>query len=266
VGGAGFDTSLTAGQLNLPPDVYCDLGSGATITTALRSQLAQLTKDPVTAATAALAWAATRSGTKVSTAAVDLAEQTMVEARFAGDQDAYLAALESLGTTQDIAREVIADSLRRVQIARTLKVKAPTDDEVDAFYREHGDLKTRLVAFDAVSDWLSGRSLGYALSGVAPAPVFTLADYREGTVRTLAGPVSFKPIGRTTTLASVPLELVRPAIEAALTRPAREEAYAAWLKAREQKLLRMSICAADELPPVAPVDLAAAMPFRLLPA
>jgi hypothetical protein len=263
--GAGFDSSLTAGQLNLPPDVYCDLGSGVTITTALRAQLAELTHDPNTAATAALAWLATRSGTTASRAAVDLAEQTVVDSRFAGDEDAYLAALQGLGTTQDVAREVLADSLRRVALTRAQKVRAPTDDEVEGYYSEHGDLKTRLVAFDVVSDWLSGRSLGYALSDIAPTPVFTLADYREGTVRTLAGPLSFKPLGRTTSLASVPLPLVRPAIEAALTRPARDEAYAAWLKAREQKLLRTAICAADELPPVAPVDLTTAMPFLVLP-
>ena len=63
----------------------------------------------------------------------------------------------------------------------------------------------------------------------------------------------------------VPLPLVRPAIEAALTAAPRDEAYAAWLKAREQKLLRTTICAADEMPPVVPIDLTASLPFLVLP-
>ena len=44
--GSDFDTSLTVGQLLLPPRVFCTLGTAGVIATATRAALAGVTDDP----------------------------------------------------------------------------------------------------------------------------------------------------------------------------------------------------------------------------
>ena len=259
--GTGFDTSLTAGQLLLAPDVYCQLTPKATIPVALRSQLADLTGDPAAAASAALGWAATASAATASTTDVDSAEQTVVTTHFGGDQNAFLAALEAAHTSEPIAREILADALRRTQIARTLPLDPPTDDEVQAFYDAHPDALARLVSVDRPVDWLDGHSLGFAVSGVAPGAVFRFRDNRDVTVQTMNGPIGVRMLSGQLPLSALAPVLARAGIAATVLKPRRDAAYADWLKKREQKLLHTAICAADDLPAAVPVDVTATVPF-----
>ena len=124
--GAPFFTSLTEGQLQLPVGVHCTLGRrGAVIAEAtLETLAAGLTGDrPIgrrAALSALITWSVTSRYARLRAADVLRAERGVVRRSFAGDRDAYLAAIEASKLPLELARAAIADQLRRRKIARSL--------------------------------------------------------------------------------------------------------------------------------------------------
>jgi hypothetical protein len=55
--------------------------------------------------------------------------------------------------------------------------------------------------------------------------------------------------------------LARPAIVAALTKLAKDDAYQSWLLAKERNLVAVTTCAGDDDPAPLPVDLESYLPF-----
>ena len=123
--GAPFNTSVTEGQLQLPVGIHCSLGRrGAVIAGAtLETLAAALTRGPIgrrAAPSALLTWSVTSRNARLRAADVLRAERGVVRRSFAGDRDAYLAALEASKLPLELARAAIADQLRRRKIARGL--------------------------------------------------------------------------------------------------------------------------------------------------
>jgi hypothetical protein len=109
--------------------------------------------------------------------------------------------------------------------------------------------------------WLGGRARGIALAGFAPARVLALPAGRAATVQTVAGPVSVEPVDAALPLGAVAPSLARPAIVAALTKLAKDDAYQSLLLAKERNMVAVTTCAADDVPAPLPVDLEAYLPF-----
>ncbi len=263
--GTGFDTSLSEGQLVLPGGVFCTLGSAGVIAMATRAQLAAVTGDAEAAGTIALGWGATRSAATVAGAQIDAAERAVIDASFGGNRTAYLAALARRHANRGLARAALAAELRRDAVESGLRVPPVSEAAIASFYDAYAGVRARLVTTKAPVDWLGGRKRGIAIETVAPARVFALPTGRAGLVQTPGGAVAVQPLEAVLPFAAVPLSAARPAIAAAITHQARDDAYQAWLEAQEQKVLGTATCAADDVPAPLPVDLPDYMPFLALP-
>jgi hypothetical protein len=112
--------------------------------------------------------------------------------------------------------------------------------------------------------WLGGRTRGIAIAGFAPASVLRLPTGSTRLLQTAAGTVQVRALEPPLPLAAVPLSTARPAIAAALTQLAKDDAYQVWLQAQETKLLSTTICLADDVPTATPLELTAYLPFLAL--
>jgi hypothetical protein len=263
VAGPAFDTSLTEGQIRLPAGQKCMFGRRGIANTQLAG-LSKLTGDREVAFTALLARLAESPYGPVRGSRVLAAERAVIALRFGGSRGAYLSALARAGATVPIARGALADELRRSDIARTMRARAPRARELSTFYVSYADLPTRLVEAKPAPWWLGGKTRGLAIGGIAPEGVLELATGRVRTLRLPDGAVKVKPLGETQPLGSVPLEQARGAIAAALRAFARRAAFESWTLVRQESLLKTAICARDELPVPGTIRLSSYLPFLSL--
>ncbi|MBD0330827.1 MAG: hypothetical protein ICV64_12085 [Thermoleophilia bacterium] len=118
----GFNTSLTDGQIALPAGVECTTAGGV-ITTRTIERLTAATGDRERAKQALLARLVQRAAVRVPARAILAAERALVGQRFGGQRRAYLAALRRHGLDVALARDLLADQIRRGELARRV---APT--------------------------------------------------------------------------------------------------------------------------------------------
>jgi hypothetical protein len=262
--GANFDSSLTVGQLQLPPRVFCTLGQAGVIATATRAALAGVTRDPEAAAGIALGWGAARSATSVPAARIDAAEKAVIAASFGGNRNAYLGALKRARANRGLARAALAAQLRRAAVEAELHVPPVSAAAISSFSDAYAAIQARLVTTKTPVPWLGNRTRGFALEGFAPQQVFRAATGRAALVQTAAGAVSVKPLDGPVPLAAVPLGSTARPIAVALTKLAKDDAYEAWLQTQEVKVLNSAVCAGDDVPPAAPVELESYVPFLAL--
>lgn len=263
--GPGFVASLDEGQIRLPPGARCAL-DGRTIAQATVASVAALTGDEDVALSALFARLVESRRVPVPPQRVLAAERALIETRFRGSRGAYLAALERSGVTLALARGIIADQLRRAQIAGSLPVPAPTPAQIAAFYDAYAHLPVRRIRATPAPSWLSGRRVGFALVPPAPSRLVALASGRTTNVVTSEGVFAVTPLDGALPLGAVPLAAARPAVRAALISFARAEAFDAWTAAAQEKALARIVCLRDELPAVASIDLASYLPFLALDA
>lgn len=110
--GAGFNASLTEGQIVLGHGVRCRFAGGQIANDSI-AQAARLTRDPTLAFTALFARLVQRRHHPVSAEALLRAEEQVVERHFRGSRQLYLAELAHQHVSLEFARNVIADELRR---------------------------------------------------------------------------------------------------------------------------------------------------------
>ncbi len=259
--GSGFDSSLAEGLLSVPSGVFCTLGKQGVISSTTRGQLTAVTGDDEAAGSIALGWGTARSLAPVTGAQTDAAEQEVIQSSFGGSRSAYLAALARAHANRGLARAALAAELRRDAIEAGLPVPPVSASAVSAFASAYADIDARLVTTKTPVPWLGGRTRGVALAGFAPARVLALPAGSAATVQTAAGPVSVQPVEDSLPLGAVPPSLARPAIVAALTKLAKDDAYQSWLLAKERNIVAVTTCAADDVPAPLPLDLEAYLPF-----
>jgi len=260
--GAGFDSSLTEGQLPLPARVFCTLGRFGVIASSTRAALTGVTRDPETAASIALGWAATRTGSDASGAQVDTAERAVIDAAFGGSRTRYLAALRRRGASRGLARAALASELRRQVIEQGLAVPPVTAASVSSFGDSYAGIRARLVTTKTPVPWLGGGTRGYALEGFAPAQVFSGPATR--LLQTSAGTIQVRALEPPVPLGAVPLSAARPSIAAAVKQLEKDDAYQGWLQTEEQSILGTAVCADDDIPSALPVELPDFLPFLKL--
>jgi hypothetical protein len=261
--GTGFDRSRTEGQIVLPPGARCRVGDRALSWTTLRA-LERVTQDDDTALTALFARTVTlaAAGNPLGGAA---AERAIVAARFNGSFAAYDRALAAERASRSIARDVIADQLRRLEIERTFVVGTPSARQVADFYETYSAAPARPVQTAKPAPWLDGRKTGVALGSFAPARIQALPTGRWATVWTPAGSVRVRALAPSVPLASLSFEAARPAIRAALKAQARSDRFASWIAKKEEGALRTTTCWRDALPASGDGELIAHLPFLELP-
>ena len=263
--GPGFNSSLEEGQIALPSATRCSL-DGRTIAKVEVKALAALTADTQVALSALFARLVEGPGHPVSTARVLALEQTIVSVRFRGSRAAYLSALRARSASLAVARAVIADQLRRQDIAKKRRVPSPASAAISLYHALYGSLPVRQVRADVVASWLGGRRRGFTLVPPGPLQLLTLPTALSASLVTTNGPVEVTALDEVLPLGAVPLALARPAVRAALTAQARLQAVETWSVGAQSKALSRILCIGDVLPASATVDLSAYLPFLALDA
>jgi len=269
--GVGFDASRTTGQLTtLAAGEQCVIGeTGENVPPKLLSndaiQRLQLVTGERDTAYSALYERAVESGrVPVPGQAVLAAERAVITQEFRGSRSAYLSALKQAHASVDIARGVLGDQLRRAKLEATLTASNPSSAEVKTFYDSYPDLLVRMVQAKPAPGWLGGKPKGLALDEVAPIGVFDVATGTSVVVRTSDGSFTVKALADALPLGAVPLGQAKPTIAAALRAFARGAAFEQWSVAQQRAALNTAICARDELPQPAAVDLTSYLPFLRL--
>jgi hypothetical protein len=263
--GKNFDTSLSEGQLRLQTGVFCSLGSAGKIANSTRHSLAAVTGDPETAAEIATTWAAAHTTTTATDAQINTAEAAVIANSFRGSQAAYLTALARQHATRALARDEIAAELSGQAFQGRLAAPPVTGAQTSAFATTYAAAQARLVTTKTPVAWLGGRTHGFAIGGFAPRRVFSVPTDSRATLQTSSGTLSIRPLEDTLPLAAVPPSAARASIASALVSLAKSDAYQAWLQAQEEKVLSSAICAGDDVPAAAPLDLTDYLPYLALP-
>jgi hypothetical protein len=256
--GKDLDPSLDVGAV-LPEGTVCVLGRTRVEATDVAA-LSRLVGDRDLAFSAAYQHAVLVNAHRVDPAQVAQAEKDAILDHFGGSRAAYLAALAKVKATPALAREVLGDELRRVAVEATLHSAAPTVGELQDWYASYGESKARPVKATAKVPWLGGKRAGMAVQGVAPGRLFALA---AGETTTIDG-VKVTALGETTPLAAVPYATALPAIRVALVRELKQDAFAVWLRHRENQSLGSLACRHDQAPLPAAVDLTDWLPYLSL--
>jgi hypothetical protein len=263
--GAGFNASLDEGQIALPPDTRCRV-DGKSISKLGVKALTAVTGDPQVALSALFARLVETPGHPVANARLLAVEQAIIAVRFRGSRTSYLSALRAKGASLPVARAIIADQLRRQDIARKRRVEAPTWAAMSLYHTLYGMLPVRQVRADSASSWLGGRRRGFTLVPPGPLQLLTLPTALSASLVTTNGPVRVTALDEVLPLGAVPLVLARPAVRAALTAQARLQAVETWSVAAQSRALSRALCVGDVLPGSATVDLSAYLPFLALDA
>lgn len=255
-----FDSSLTEGQLSLPPGARCVFPDGQIDRNAV-SRLTRLTGDAGYAASVLLEQAVLKAEQPVAPDALLSAERAVVHASFGGDRKRYWAALAQAKLTIPDARAIIAARLERDDVEARFHPRSPTSMQLADFLATYAEQPVRLVETTRKAPWLGGARKGWAVSTLAPSEVFTLA--KAGTIDTPDGPFDVAPLGDAVPLALVPRDQAAAAARVALERLARDGVYRSWLHGAEQQRLDAGSCAGDQVPTPTPTDLSAFVPFLL---
>ena len=262
--GSGFDASLTDGQLSvLTPGMQCLVGTRGLSNDAIQ-QLQLLTGDRDTAYSALFERLVENAAVPVSTTAVLAAERGVILQSFRGSRALYNTALARAHASVAIARGILEDQLREAKVESTMPVAPPSGADVQTFYSSYPTLPVRLVSSTPAPAWLGLKPRGLALSQVAPDRLFTLSTGQQAVVRTSQGDFTVKALDDALPLGAVPLARARPAIVAALQAFERGQAFESWTVARQRGALNDAVCARDDLPQAAAVDLTQYLPFLRL--
>ena len=260
--GPKFDADIRVGQIDLPTGMRCKLDD-APLTSRSVTTLQRLTRDWELALTALVVRRIEDELTDVGTGDVLAAERRVVAARFRGNRGAYLAALTQARASVPVARGILGDELRRIELASTLRI-SPVSAATLARYREtHSLLSARRVSVTPAPSWLS-EGTGYALAPSTPAAVFAVPAGRTFELRTVEGRFTVRALGETTAVGALPLQEVRPALRRELTVERRAEAYADWTLRRQRGAESRLTCQKDRLPEQGVVTLSSFAPFLTL--
>jgi hypothetical protein len=250
----GWDESLSEGQLRLPPGVECTVGKER-ITDSAISQVQALTSDRETAYSVLFARTVEGRLVRVTRSQVIAVEHALVITRFGGSMNAYRSALARARVSLPLARSILADELRRAQLARRLKVREPTAADIETFYESYPDVLVRAVKAKPAPSWLGWKSKGFAVEATAPGSVFGLESKTTRTLQTIEGTYKVRAMGNAQPLGTMPLSVIKRAIRATLTSFARRDAFEQWTTKQQTAALARTTCRDDNLPVPRPVEL-----------
>ena len=254
-----FDTSLTEGQLDLPPGIRCVLPDGQTIDRNSVGRMTTFTGDPGVAASALLELAVLRAEAPVAPELAASALRSLIDTSFGGSRAAYFAALERVHLSRADAQAIITARVARDFVEDRFTPWPPQGSEVSDFLTTYAGQSVRRVATNAPAPWLDGQKTGWVVQSLVSPRLFLLTG--EGTIDTWDGPFDVKPLGPALPLALLSASEARDAALHALDRLARASLYGGWLANEEKTQLAGAICLGDNVPEPGAVDLSAFAPF-----
>jgi hypothetical protein len=240
--------------------VQCTVGKER-ITDAAISQLQALTGDREIAYSALFARKVEGRLAPVTWPQVIAVERALVASRFGGSRQSYFAALKRAHVSLSLARGILADELRRSQLAHKLRVPRPTAVAIRTFYESYPDMLVRAVTAKPAPRWLSGESKGFAAEAIAPMSVFGLPSRTSRTLRTMEGTYRVRAVGAAQPLGAMPLSVVAPAIRTVLKSFAQGDAFERWTTKQQRAALARTTCRGDDAPVPGPVELETLVPF-----
>ena len=173
--GAGFDASLTEGQLDVPAGVRCVTSAGSILRNAVARYTA-LTGDPGYAASALLEQLTLSSQVKIAYPDLLSAERAVIVAGFGGDRTRYWAAVKAARLTLGDARAIIASRLERDEVESRFRAPAPSAAAIADFLATYRDQEVRLVSTTEPAPWLGGATKGWVVETLAPGELFALTE------------------------------------------------------------------------------------------
>jgi hypothetical protein len=257
-GGAGFDASLTDGQLTVPRGARCLLTAGR-IDRAAVFRLTGLTGDDDFAASVLLERSVLRQQAPVDPVSVLSAERLVVASSFGGSRARYLAALAEAKLPLMEARALLADRIARDRIEARFRPRPRSQAELRDFLATYARQQARLVQVTPAAPWLGGADHGWAVSSLAPERVFTLRG--AARVDTADGVFRVKPLGPSLPLSLLPANVAGAVARATLERLAHADVYARWLETQERAQLAGATCLRDDLPATGATDVSPFVPF-----
>jgi hypothetical protein len=256
--GAGFDSSLSEGQLDVPAGARC-LTSAGTISRNAVSRFTAVTGDPGYAASVLLEELTLASQVNPAYPDVLSAERAVIAAGFGGDRTRYWAALRAAKLTLGDARAIITARLARDEIEEGMRAPAPTPADIADFLETYRDREARAVTTTTRAPWLGGLTHGWAIETLAPAELFSLTG--PGKIDTADGTFQVTPGGTALPLGLLPRGQATEAAREALSRQERDAEYRYWLRNHEQELLSSASCLNDQVPTIGATDLSPFVPF-----
>ncbi len=258
--GSGFNASLTEGQIVLPAQVRCTLGSRRILKSDV-ARTAALTGDRDSAATALLEREVLRVESPIDPMTVLAAERAIIRDRFGRSAARYRAALRAAGVNLQDARAILEDRLARDRVQERFRPRRPTAAQVTEFEATYAATLVRLVESDSDAPWLGGAVRGFAVETIAPDEVFTLRQNHRTTIDTVDGRFTVRPVGPAVPLLALSPVQARAVARSILGRFAKLDVYDRWLRARQIRLLADAVCIRDAVPAGGDVDLSAWVPF-----
>jgi hypothetical protein len=258
--GAGFNASLAEGQIILPAEVRCTLGTGRILKSDV-ARAALLTGDRDSAATALLQREVLRVQSPIDPMTVLAAERAIVRDRFGRSVARYRAALRESQVTLQDARAIIEDRLARGRVQERFRPHPATAAQVAEFVSTYAATRVRLVEVDPEAPWLTGAFRGFAVETIAPDEIFSLRQNRRTTIDTVDGQFTVRPLGPALPLLALSPNQARSVARGVLDRFATLDVYERWLRTQEIHLLANAVCIRDAVPARGDVDLSTWVPF-----
>lgn len=256
--GAELNMDRTAGQIVLPGHARC-VYDGSPLTASAISSLSKVTRDRELALTALVVRAVERRRTSVTPAEIAAAERRIVLSRFRGNRAAYRRVLARAGAGPAVARAIVGDELRRLEILSRIRAGGPSAADVAGFRSTYAGFRARRVEVTPKPSWLP-QGTGVALETSAPDGLFHIPTGRTAKVRTLEGVFEVKALSDTAPLSVLPPAESRSAAVRELRRLRRAAAYERWTIVRQREASHLLVCDRDRLPTLAVVSLASFVP------
>ena len=258
--GAGFNASLTEGQIILPAAVRCTLGTGRILKSDV-ARVALLTGDRDSAATALLQREVLRSESPIDPMTVLAAEHAIVRDRFGRSVARYRTALRNAYVTLQDARAIIEDRLARSHVQERFRPRRASAAQIAEFVSTYAATRVRFVEVDPEAPWLTGAFRGYAVETIAPEQIFSLRQNRRTTIDTIDGRFTVRPLGPAIPLLALAPAQTRTVARGVLGRFATLDVYERWLRTQEIRLLGHAVCIRDAVPAQGDVDLSTWVTF-----
>ena len=256
--GKQLDPSLDVGS-TLAAGTICLLGKTPLLAVDVAA-LSRLTGDRDLAFSAEFQHAVLAEAQSVDVQTLRQTERDVILDHFGGSRAAYTAALARAKVSPSLARQILADELRRRVVEVSLRTPTPTSAQLQAWYATYGTALARPVRTAKPVRWLGNAKTGLAIQRASPGRLFNLP---AGESVTIDG-VQVTALGEAAPLASFPFAQATPAIRRAFTDQLKLDAYATWIRHRQNQSLGSLTCQHDQQPQPATVDLTDWAPYLSL--
>src|SRR5581483_12447850 len=156
---------------------------------------------------------------------------------------------------------IIADRISRERIEQRFRPRPASASDLADFLATYAAVNVRLVAVSPRAPWLGDVDRGLAVDTLAPPELFRLPTGRRAAIDTIDGRFDVQALRPAVPLYALPRSQAADLAREVLGRFARADMFEHWVRTQEGTLLQNAVCARDDFPAAADVDLTAWVPF-----